>query len=342
VQFLDGLYDVDAETFGVDRAVDMALEMLGSARGYDPRVSIDAGSLAVEYGTKAISTSKGIRASERSSLFFCLILGMAVDGDAVSSFDFQFDSAHALSEIDAIGTGKKLAENVIASLGAVKGESFRGSVILAPKAMAEVVSYPIESAVRAASVQKGTSKFCEKMGEKVASPLVSVCDDASLPNGFSTTSFDREGLAPTVTPLIERGILRNYLYDSYTARKDGRQSSGHARGGSRSVPSVGTTNVVYSAGDTSLADMISDTDRGILVTRYSGNVDPISGDFSGVVKGGRMIGGGTLGQPLCGTMIAGNTFDLLTSVSSVSVERERLFNVVAPYVRIDDVTVTSG
>jgi PmbA protein len=145
-----------------------------------------------------------------------------------------------------------------------------------------------------------------------------------------------------VLPVIEGGVLRNFLYDAYTARKDGRSSTGHAGGGAGSVPSVATTNVVWSAGDTPLADMVSGIDKGLLVTRFSGNVDPVSGDFSGSVKGGHMIRGGSLAEPLCGTMIAGNTFELLPGVSAVSQERERLFSDDLPYVRLDGVAVSSG
>jgi PmbA protein len=88
--------------------------------------------------------------------------------------------------------------------------------------------------------------------------------------------------------------------------------------------------------------MIAEIERGILVTRFSGNVDPVSGDFSGAVKGGRMIRNGELAEPLCGTMIAGNVFDLLPTVSAVSREQERLFSDVLPYLRLDGVTITSG
>jgi PmbA protein len=215
-------------------------------------------------------------------------------------------------------------------------------VILAPKAAAEVVSYPIEYSIRASAVQKETSKFRGKIGEAVASELLTVTDDATLKDGFSSTAFDREGVAPQVLPIIENGVLRSFLYDGYTARKEQRASSGHAGGGAGAVPSISTTNLVFSAGESSLADMIAGIDRGILVTRFSGNVDPVSGDFSGSVKGGRMIRSGKLAEPLCGTMIAGNTFDLLTRITAVSKERERLFSDVLPNIQLEEVTVTSG
>jgi PmbA protein len=339
---LDGLYDPAVEAIGVGEVVEQALSMLRAARGFDPRVSVDGGGLAAQHGVKAAVSSRGVRAEERGSSLHCVIMGMAKDGDVISSFDFQFEGSRLATGIDPVAVARRFAENVVGSLGAVKGATFRGPVILAPKSAAEIVSYPVEYAVRASSVQKETSKFRGRLGETVASELLTVADDSRLPDGFASSSFDREGLAPQVLSLIEGGVLRHFLYDGYTARKEGRRSTGHAAGGAGSVPSIGTTNVVWRSGDTALEAMIAGVDRGILVTRFSGNVDPVSGDFSGAVKGGRMIRAGRLAEPLCGTMIAGNTFELLHAVSAVSRESEKLFGTVMPYLRMDDVAVTSA
>lgn len=339
---VDGILDPAADDFGVDSAVEQSMMMLRAAREVDCRVMVDAGGLLAQHGAKAIASSTGVRALEAGSLYYCMIMGMATEGEVVSSFDYQFSSSRRASGIDPARVARTFAENVISTLGAVKGESFKGPVILSPKAAAEILAYPIGAAARASSIQRDTSKFAGKLGKKVASELLTIVDDATLEDGLSTTSFDREGMAPEVLPIIERGVLKNLLYDAYTARKDGRSSNGHAGGGAGSVPSVGTTNVVWSAGETALEDMVSGVDRGLLVTRFSGNVDPVSGDFSGSVKGGRMIRGGRLAESLCGTMIAGNTFELLPGVSAVSVERERLFNDELPHVRLDGVAISSG
>lgn len=338
----DGILDPSASSFSVEDAVELSLDMLNSARGSDPRVTVDSGELCARRGVKAVVSSRGVRAAEEGSAFYCLIMGMAREDERVSSFDYQFDSSRMASGIDPAETASRFAQNVVSTLGAVKGESFEGPVLLAPKAVTEIVSYPVAFAVRASSVQKDMSKFAGKLGRSVASELLTVVDDSTLEDGFSTTSFDREGLAPEVVSIIKDGVLENYLYDTYTARKDGRASTGHAGGGASAVPSVASTNVVWSGGATGLVDMIAGVDRGMLVNRFSGNVDPVSGDFSGSVKGGHMIRAGKLAEPLCGTMIAGNTFDLLPSVSAVSIERERLFDETVPYMRLERVSVSSG
>jgi PmbA protein len=303
---------------------------------------VDFGEFAGHWGERAISNSRGVRASEPSSAFHCAILGMARDGETVSSFDHQFDGAREAAQVDPVSLARRFAENVVNSLGAVKGESFRGPIILAPKAAAEVICYPIEAAVSARAVQKGTSRFCGRLGEPVASRVLTIVDDSALPGGLGSASFDREGIPSDVLPLIEGGVLRSYLYDTYSACVEGRRSNGHAGGGPADVPHVSTTNVVMAPGEVSLADMISGIELGVLVTRFSGNVDPVSGDFSGSVKGGRLIRRGELAEPLCGTMIAGNAFDLLPGVTAVSRERERMLGAVLGHVLLNDVVVSAG
>lgn len=342
IEYQRDLNDPAAGSFGVERAVESALVMLREARGYDARVTVDFGEFAGQWGERAVVSSRGVRASEPSSAFHCGVLGMARDGDKVSSFDYQFDGAREAARVDPVSTARRFAENVVNSLGAVKGDSFTGPVILAPKAAAEVICYPIEAAVSARAVQKGTSRFCGKLGEPVASRALTILDDSALPGGLGSASFDREGMPSEVLPLVEGGVLRNFLYDAYSACVEGRRSNGHAGGGPADVPYVSTTNVVMSPGDVSLADMIAGIDRGVLVTRFSGNVDPVSGDFSGAVKGGRLIRRGELAEPLCGTMIAGNVFDLLPGVTAVSRERERMLGAVVGHVLLNDVVVSGS
>jgi len=337
-----GVLDPDADAFGVEQAVQASIDMLRAARGFDPRVTVDVGELAASRGTKVVVSSRGVRVAEKSSSFSCIILGMAREGDVVSSFDYQTQSSRLSSGIDPPSAGRRFAENVVATLGAVKGESFEGPVLLTPKAAEEIISYPVMYAARATSVQKDMSKFAGRLGKVVASGSLTVVDDSALDGGFATTAFDREGQSPMVLPIIEGGLLRNYLYDSYTARKDGRQSTGHAGGGASAVPTVSSTNVVWSAGDVDLESLIGGVERGILVSRFAGNVDPVSGDFSGSVKGGRMIRSGKLAEPLSGTMIAGNTFDVLSDVVGVSRERETLFSETIPYFLLGRVTVSAG
>jgi PmbA protein len=336
------LYDEKAEKLGLDDAISLVEEMLKTARGYDKRVTVDTALFKADVGRRAIVNSKGIKAEEQGSLFTYFIMGMAQDGEEVSSFNYRFDSTRSTDEIDVKKTALEFAKSVIASLGAKKGKTFKGTVILSPNAVEELMMGPIIHSINANNVQKGMSKWAGRLEKEVASPLLTVEDNGLLEGGAGSSSFDREGLPPTPLKIIEDGILRTYLYNSYTAKKEGRSSTGHASGGTRAVPLIGPTNLIIKAGDKSKDELISEIKKGVLVTRFSGFPRPVSGDFSGVVKGGFLIKNGEITKPLIETLIAGNLFELLPKISGRSCETEKIQSLIAPYIRIEEVSITGG
>ena len=287
-------------------------------------------------------SSRGIREEEQGTHFLYCIEGMARDGEEISSRHYRSNSTRLVDEIDVQRIALEFAKSVVASLGAKKGESFKGTVILSPNAVAELMMGTIIHSINANNVQKGMSRWTGKLEERVASSMFTIEDSGLLGGGAGSYSFDREGLPPIPLKIIEEGCLRTYLYNTYTARKEGRRSTGHASGGARTVPSIGPTNLIVKAGDKSKDELISEIKEGVLVTRFSGIPDPVSGDFSGVVKGGFLIKDGEITRPLIETLIAGNLFELLPRISGISRETERIESLVTPYIRIEDVSVTGG
>lgn len=342
IERVSGLYDRRADGLGLEEAILKIEEMLTSARGYDSRVMVDAALFNARIESRAIINSKGIKAEEQSSLFSHFIMGMAREGEEVSSFNFREDATRRVAEVDVKETALEFARSVVASLGARKGESFVGTVILAPIAVLELMIDPMVWAVNANNVQKGMSKWVGMVDKQVVSSMLTIEDNGQLEGGAGSASFDREGLPHTRSKIIEDGVLRTYLYNSYAAQKEGRSSTGHASGDARTVPGIGPTNLLIKPGQTSKEELISDVKRGIMVTRFSGFPEPVSGNVSGVVKGGFLIEEGKLTRPLIETMISGNLFELLARVSGLSRETERISTLVAPHIRIEEVTITAG
>ena len=342
VEGISGLYDGQSEELGLDDAISKLEEMLSAARDYDPRVTVDSAVFNATIGRRAIVNSRGIRAEEQGSLLSYYIVGMARDGEEVSSFNYRFGATRKVSELSVRKTALDFARSVVASLGARKGESFVGTVILSPSAVLEFMIQPLLWALNANNVQKGMSRWAGMIDKGVVSPALTIEDNGRLEGGVGSESFDREGLPHAHSKLVEGGILRTYLHNSYTAGKDGRRSTGHASGGTRTVPGIGPTNLVIKPGETGKDDLIGGVKRGILVTRFSGFPEPVSGDISGSVKGGFLIEDGKLTQPLVETMISGNLFELLTKVSGLSSETECIETLVSPHIRIEDVSITGG
>ncbi|MEA3312558.1 MAG: TldD/PmbA family protein [candidate division WOR-3 bacterium] len=339
---LKGLYDPRLAELPLKEAIAMAKRLLKAANDYDRRVTVDSGGVFVNTGEKAIFNSNGLAASEQGSSITAMIMGMARDRNEVSAFDFQFDGSLRLTGIEIEPLARRFAQNVIRSLGAKPARSFTGTVLFSPHAVAETLLGPILSSINANNVQKGMSKLAGKLDKKIASMGLTITDDGLLAGGLSSSAFDREGQPHRKLSIIKDGKLASYLYNSYTANREGRATTGHASGGYRSLPGIGTTNLVISPGEATKAELIREIKEGILVTRFSGNTNPVSGDFSGTVKGGFYIKNGKLANPVTNTMIAGNVFDAITTISGISKKLTKVYSYLLPYMAIERVSVTSG
>lgn len=339
---LKGLYDPKLEELPLKEVISMTKRLLAAARDYDKRVTVDSGGVYVNIGEKTVYNSHCLSAYERGTDITAVIMGMARDKDEVSAFDFQFDGALRLSKIKIEPLAKEFALNVINSLGAKPARSFKGTVIFSPNAVSDTLLFPLIYSINAQNVQKGMSRLAGKLGERIASTKLSVIDDGLLAGGLATSAFDREGQPRQTTKIIDKGKLKTYLHNSYTAGRDGVKSTGHASGGYRSLPGISTTNLIISPGEATKAELIHSVKEGILVTRFSGNANPVTGDFSGTVKGGFYVKNGRVAHPVTNTMIAGNVFEAIGNIKGISKKLTKVFAYQLPYITVGGISVTSG
>ena len=339
---IQDIYDASAEQFAMEDAVAEAVRMVETAAKVDKRVVLGDAAFSADVYARGIATSRGVEAGERGSLFSYYALATAVDGDEISSFDFQFGASRSVDGVNVSPVVQRACENALGSLGATKGESFVGDVLLTPNAVQELLVPLILFQANARNAVRGMSRWGESLGKSLTSPGLSIIDRGRLAGGVATGAFDREGMPHEDCTILAEGRLVSLLHNTYTARALKVGNTGHASGSSRSVPGVGPTNLEMLPGDVGREELIGDTRDGILVTRYSGNVDPVSGDFSGVAKGAYLVRNGKLDRPVSGTLIAGNVFDALQRITGVSRERDVLFNLILPTVRIAEISITAG
>jgi PmbA protein len=339
---LRGIYDKKAEAFEASDAARTAAEMLKVAKSHDRRVSVDSGNFTVDVTTQWLANSNGIDLSEKASIFSWSIMGMAIDGIDISSFDFQLGASHFVKDIDVHTTATEFAETVVNSLGPRRIDSFKGEMLLTPAAINEMMEEAISHSINSDAVQKKSSYFAGKLGRQVASDLLTVEDDATSLEGLAASSFDREGVPHRRNVVIEKGELKMFLYNTYTAKKGGMRSTGNASGSTSSPPSVSTTNFVVRAGRSSLDTLISEMKYGLIISRFSGNVNPVNGDFSGVVKGGLLVKNGTVHHAVKEVMVAGNVFEAMRRLNGVSKERKVIYDSILPYMRFDGMSFTAG
>lgn len=342
VKPLLGIYDKKAELFAAPDAAGKATEMLETAKSYDSRVSVDSGSFNASVARHWLANSNGVELSERVSIFSWSMMGMAIDGSDISSFDFQLGGSHSVRGINVGATATEFAETVVHSLSPRRIESFKGEMLLTPSAFNEMIEDVISHSINSDAVQKKSSHFAGKIGRQVSSSLLTVEDDATNVDGLGASSFDREGTSHRKNIVIEKGILKKFLYNTYTARKDGVRSTGNASGSTGSPPSVSPTNVVVRPGRQSVETLISEMKKGIIISRFSGNVNPVNGDFSGVVKGGRLVTNGVVQHAVNEVMVAGNVFEALRRLNGISKERKIIYDSILPYMRFGGISFTAG
>ena len=340
---LRGIYDRNAESFRTLDAAKMASDMLKSAKSYDGRVSVDSGNFSAQLVTHSLANSNGIEQKEKATVFSWSIMGMAIENTEISSFDYQVGSSHHVKDINVYDTANEFAETVVKSLGTRKiNENFKGEMLLTPMAANEMIEEVIAHSINSDAVQKKSSRFAGKLDKQVASDLLTVEDDATNVEGINASSFDREGVPHRRNLVIEKGVLKKFLYNTYTGNKDGVRSTGNAGGSTSSPPTVSTTNFVVRPMNSSVDTLVSEIDKGMIISRFSGNVNPVNGDFSGVVKGGQLVINGSVEYPVKEVMVAGNVFDALRRLNGISKERKVIYDSILPHMRFDGISFTSG
>ncbi|KAF0218691.1 MAG: TldD [Geobacteraceae bacterium] len=211
------------------------------------------------------------------------------------------------------------ARRAVMMLTARKAPAGLMPVVLSSEAGGTMVHEAIGHGLEADLAQSGMSVYTGKAGTQVASPLVSVIDDATIPNARGSFSFDDEGTAGQRTVLVEKGILKGYMYDRLTAMKDGCASTGNGRRESyQTKPIVRMSNTLISPGDTDPASIIRGVEQGLFVRKMGGGqVNTVNGDFVFEVSEGYLIEKGTIGEPVRGATLTGNGPDVLKRVEKV-------------------------
>jgi PmbA protein len=198
-------------------------------------------------------------------------------------------------------------------------------MLLEPK-LAAVLLGVVVGMLNGESVVKGRSPFAGRLGEQIASSVLTLVDDPTRPESIAAESWDGEGLACRRTPLIEGGVLRNFLHNSYTARRAGAHSTGSALRGARSLPGVGAQVLVVEPGRRSFDELLASIDHGLFVNSFAGlhsGVNPTSGDFS-VGADGLLIRNGELAGPVREITLASTIQRMLGDLAEVGGDAEWL------------------
>ncbi len=222
-------------------------------------------------------------------------------------------------EIPPERVAQKAAERALLMLTAKPAPAGVFTVVLSSKAGGTMIHEAVGHGLEADLVQKGLSVYAGKLGEKVASELVTVVDDATLPEGNGSFAVDDEGVSAQRKVLIEKGYLTGYMYDRLRAMKEGKRSTGNGRRQSFAhTPMVRMTNTYIEKGKDDPANILKGIKRGVYVVKMGGGeVNTVTGDFVFEIVEGYMIEGGEITYPIRGAMLIGNGPKALKDIEAV-------------------------
>ncbi|MEY2460940.1 MAG: PmbA protein [Acidimicrobiaceae bacterium] len=330
--------------FPTDSKVELAIALERAARAADPRISgVESADYVDSIAEGAVVTSTGIRTAARETAAYIMASVLAAEGDETQT-GFGFSVGRDPRDLDLDKAAADAADRATRMLGATKPPSQRVTVVLDPWVTAQLLGI-IGGTLSGEAVLKGRSPFADRLGDEIGNGLLTLVDDPTNPEAFTATQTDGEGLATRRNPLIEGGVLKGFLHNSYTARRLGTVSTGSAVRGFKSTPSAGARAVALLPGTKSQAELVAEVGDGILVQSVSGlhsGVNPVSGDFSTGAQGLR-IEGGAVGAPLREFTIASTLQRILHDVLAVGGDIEWLPMAAAGVsLVIGDVTVSGS
>ena len=318
IEALPGLSDPSIAEWDTGQVADLALSVERTALASDPRlVGVETAVYADADERVAIASSAGVAGEYESSSCYAYLQALA-EGEGARETGLGFGLARGPRGLDPEAIGAEGAQRALAMIGAGKPAS-RSCPVVLDETVAASFAGLIGGGLSAKAVQRGRSPFAGRLDEEVASPAFALFDDGRDPQGPASAPFDSEGVPRRRTALIEDGRLQSYLYDTYTANREGVTSTGNAaRQGYRSLPSVSTSNLMVAPGSHSLDELLAQAGEGVYVTDVAGlhsGVNPVTGVFS-VGASGRTIRDGRLAEPVREFTIAGELVAMLGAVSA--------------------------
>jgi PmbA protein len=334
------LYSNDISSVDTDSRIEQAKQTEEAAFAADPRITNSEGASFDAYsGERVFANSRGFVGSYRTSSCSLSTTPVARQGESMER-DYWYSSARKYSRIESPAQiGRRAAERTVRRLGARKVPTQKVPVIFDPQTARSLLG-SIFDAVEGDSIYRQASFLAGKLGERVASESVTIIDDGTLPGLFGTSPFDDEGVPSRRTVVIERGVLKSYLLNAYTARKLGMKTTGNAARGITGNTGVGHGNLFLEAGELDPYALIRGIRAGLYVTELIGSgVNIVTGDYSRGAAG-QWIEHGDFAYPVSEITIASTLQRMLMDLQSVGDDLEFRGSVASPTIVIAEMTVS--
>jgi len=334
------LYSADVYSLPGEERISYARRTEKAALDYDPRIkNSEGGSFDAATGHKVLANSHGFVGEYRRSYCSIAAVPIAQSDSGAMQRDYWFSVARSLNRLESPEhVGQVAAQRTLRRLGARKVKTAQVPIVLDPMVANSILDHVFEG-VNGDSVYRGASFLAGKLGQKIAADKVNVIDDGTMPGGFGTSPFDGEGIPTRRTVVIENGVLKSYLLNTYTAKKLGLHTTANASRGLAGTPGIGPGNYFLQPGTKTPQEIIAAIPEGLYLTEFLGHgANLVTGDYSRGASG-LWISGGELAYPVEEITVAGNLKEILLNVSEIGNDLEFRGSVACPTIRIDGLTV---
>ncbi len=336
--------------------IEIARQVEAAAMAFDTRIQ-NSGGGDFDTGTshKILMNSRGFTGEYRRSYCGFSASPIAIDEKGGMQRNYWYSSARSTRLLeDPVAIGHEAARRTLRRLGARQVKTQQAPVVFSPEIARSIIGN-IFDAANGDAIYRHATFFAEMLGERVAGENVTVVDDGTLVfhheaadgngiayGGFGTAPFDSEGLATRRTVLVERGILKSYVTNAYTARKLGMASTGNASRSLAGAPGIGAGNFYLEPGTLTPEEIIGEVKSGLYVTETMGfGVNLVTGDYSQGAAG-IWIENGELTFPVEEITIAGNLKEMYRNISAIGNDLVFRSASAAPTLRVEGMMIAGS
>ena len=333
-------YDKTLESLEYEAVIDKITSGINRASENDRKVKVTRGTLYLNRGEISVTNSYNDTITYKGTAISTYMMVKAIEGGDSTGADSQ--DVRFWKDLDYDSIADYAAKQALSHIRAKPIESTKLPVIMRNEFAAFIFGMMIGTNINAENIQKGRSTFAPKLNTQIADEKITIIDDGTMPGGYRTRPFDSEGHPTQKTPLIEKGVLQNFIFDNYRALKADVKSTGNARRDYFQIPAPSLNNFIIKPGTDSLEDMIKDTKKGFFIDRTIGEwlSRPTSGEMNATVTHGFLIENGEFTQPVNNVIIAGNFFEILKDkIDTIGSDVTNNNHLYSPAIKISEMTI---
>ena len=335
------LSDEEYDSVPVEKKIELAKELEALALQFDSRVKRVRKAAFQDGKTTIYYYNSNDHNFSYTTTNYSLSILLAAEEAGDSQIGWDYQSSRFFHQLNPKLVAVTAAQNATELLGAKPIKTKRVPVIFKNTVFSELIE-TLSAAFLGNNVLRRKSLFADRLTHEIASPTLTIYDDPHHPEGSGSCPYDDEGVVTKRKAVVDRGVLKNFLVDIYSARKLGLKPTGNGiRASISSLPASGITNLIVERGALTLEEMVKTPEEVIVVTDAMGihTVNPISGEFSIGISGIYYVDGRKV-APVTGMTVAGNMKELLKRITEVGADQKWLGNVCSPSVLVKELTVS--